>query len=95
MDISGHGVDSHVVKEEKSYCLRSDSGRDSSTVELAVVTLITAVRVSFQSSQNWILETVPHTQASVMAEPLMGSSETGDDAIRLLKTLRKGKHWIS
>ena len=95
MDFSGHGVDSHVVKEETSCCPRSDTARVSSAVELAVVALITAVRVSFQSSQNWILETMPRTQASVMAEPLMGSSETGDDASRLLRTLRKGKHWIS
>lgn len=47
MDIGGHGVDSHVLKEEKLYGPRGDSAGDSSSVELAVVALITTVTVSF------------------------------------------------
>lgn len=42
MDIGGHGVDSHVLKEEKSYFPRSDSAGGRSSVELAVVAVITA-----------------------------------------------------
>ena len=42
IDISGHGVDCHVVKE-KLYCPRSGSAGESSTVGLTVVAVITAV----------------------------------------------------
>ena len=41
MDISGYGMDSHVLKE-KSYFPRSDSAGGRSSVELAVVAVITA-----------------------------------------------------
>lgn len=47
MDIGGHGVDSHVLKEEKPYCPRGDSAGDGSSLELAVVAVTTVVTVSF------------------------------------------------
>lgn len=42
IDISGRGVDCHMVKEEKLYCPRSGSAGESSTVGLTVVAVITA-----------------------------------------------------